>query len=106
MTEPNYREKGEGRREEGGRFRMKVCGPSRSDIWKALAAEIGAVYDPGRWYGGERVVAEVGHWQITLDSYVVSTGKTTHVFTRLRAPYRSEERRVGEEGRSRWAPYH
>src|SRR3989475_13143006 len=24
----------------------------------------------------------------------------------LRAPYRSEERRVGEECRSRWAPYH
>src|SRR5256885_8814125 len=69
-------------------------------------SEIGAVYDPGRWYGGERVVAEVGHWQITLDSYAVSNGKTTHVFTRLRAPYRSEERRVGEEGRSRWAPYH
>ena len=87
MPELNYRNKADGRPEERARFRMKLFGPSRSDIWKALASEIGAIYDPGRWYGGERVVAEVGHWQITLDSYAVSNGKTTHVFTRLRAPY-------------------
>jgi hypothetical protein len=32
-------------------------------------------------------VAEHGEWTLTLDTYTVSTGKVTVVYTRMRAPY-------------------
>src|ERR1039458_1933095 len=35
-----------------------------------------------------------------------STGKLRKLLNSIDAQMRSEERRVGKEGRSRWAPYH
>jgi hypothetical protein len=35
----------------------------------------------------DKVEATHGEWTVTLDTYVVSTGKTVVVFTRMRAPY-------------------
>jgi hypothetical protein len=65
-----------------------LFGPSREEVWSALAAEIGARYeDRGFWGGGGRVRAAAGEWTITLDCYVVSNGKQSTTYTRLRAPY-------------------
>ena len=67
---------------------MKMFGPSRRDVWEALAREIGATFTQGTfWNGRDKVVAEVGPWQVTLDSYVVSHGQTSTRYTRMRAPY-------------------
>src|SRR5258708_1308611 len=62
--------------EYAGRMRIAVMGA-------------GAV---GCYYGG--MLSRAGH-------QVMLIGRTQHV-----EPIRSEERRVGKEGRSRWAPYH
>lgn len=64
-----------------------MFGASKEEIWRQLAAEIGADFEAGSWRRGSRVVARHGHWSITLDVYTVSSGKQTHVYTRLRAPY-------------------
>ncbi len=66
---------------------FRFWGPTVQEIWKQVSEEIQAEYvDEGFWKG-KKVVAKHGPWIITLDSYAISTGKTTIVFTRLRAPY-------------------
>lgn len=62
-------------------------GPSKEDIWRQVSEQIGGRYIESRLLKGDRVEASHGEWTVTLDSFTVSTGKTTSVFTRLRAPY-------------------
>jgi hypothetical protein len=66
---------------------MPLFGPSRKEIWRKLGEEIGARYVEGGFWKGDKVVAEHGDWAVTLDTYAVSTGHTTVVCTRMRAPY-------------------
>jgi hypothetical protein len=65
----------------------KLFGPSREEIWRKLATELDAEFVPGRMWKGDKVQVVHGEWTLTLDTYVVSTGKTVIVFTRMRAPY-------------------
>jgi hypothetical protein len=64
-----------------------MFGPCKEDIWRQLTTEIDAQYVPGGFWKGDKVQATHGEWTLTLDTYAVSTGKTTVVFTRMRAPY-------------------
>ena len=69
-------------------LRRRLFGPSKQEVWSRLAEHVGGrVIDNGFWRGGSRFEVEAGEWTITLDTYAVSTGKTTAVFTRMRAPY-------------------
>lgn len=70
----------------------KLFGPSKQEIWQRLSAEIGAEYVQGGFWKGAKVQATHGEWTITLDTYAVSTGKVTIVYTRLRAPYVNTDR--------------
>src|SRR5687768_1493196 len=65
----------------------RMFGPSREDVWRELSEQIGARYVDGGFWKGDKVQATHGAWTVTLDTYTVSTGKVTVVFTRLRAPY-------------------
>jgi hypothetical protein len=65
----------------------RVFGPSRKEIWRQLSSEIDARYVEGGFWKGDKVQATHDEWTVTLDTYVVSTGKTTIVYTRMRAPY-------------------
>src|SRR2546429_9012039 len=69
-----------------GPFR-RLLGPSRDEVWRQLAQEMHANVIEGGLWKSPKVEAHVGQWTVTLDTYVVSNGKTTVVFTRLRAPY-------------------
>jgi hypothetical protein len=70
----------------GGIF-MGLFGPSKKEIWQQLAAEIQADYvDKGFWVG-DRVEAQVDNWIVVLDTYTVSTGKSSITYTRMRAPF-------------------
>jgi hypothetical protein len=64
-----------------------MFGPSRKEIWTQLSTDMGAEYKDGGFWKGDKVEARHGEWTVTLDTYSVSTGKTTMVFTRMRAPY-------------------
>ena len=71
---------------------QEIFGPNREQVWRQLAREIGATYvDSGSWRGflgrGGKVEAKVKAWTVTLDTYTVSTGKSSATFTRMRAPY-------------------
>lgn len=65
----------------------KMFGPSRHEIWQQLSTEMGAQFVDGGFWKGDKVQATHGPWTITLDNYVVSNGKTTVTYTRMRAPY-------------------
>ena len=65
----------------------RLFGPSKQEIWRQLSAEIGASYVPGRFGKGDKVQATHEEWTVTLDTFAVSTGQATMVYTRMRAPY-------------------
>ena len=65
----------------------QLFGPSREEIWRQLCSEIGVQYVEGGFWKGDKVEAHMGQWTITLDTYTVSTGKSSTTYTRLRAPY-------------------
>ena len=64
-----------------------LFGPSTQEIWRQLCAEIGAQYVEGGFWKGDKVQAAHGPWTITLDTYTVSTGKSSITYTRMRAPF-------------------
>jgi hypothetical protein len=68
-------------------FMRTLFGPSTQEVWKQLCAEIGAQYVDGGFWKGNRVQGAHGPWTITLDTYTVSSGKTSITSTRMRAPF-------------------
>ena len=64
-----------------------LFGPSRNEIWRQFAAAVGGNMTEGAFWRGGKVEAAHGQWIITLDTYTVSTGKSSIIFTRMRAPY-------------------
>ena len=64
-----------------------LFGPSREEVWRQFSAQTGSSYVPGGFWKGDKVEATHGPWTVTLDIYVVSTGKSAIAYTRMRAPY-------------------
>lgn len=65
----------------------QIFGPSRKEVWKQLSEELGADFREGGFARPDKVQVHVKDWTVTLDTHVVSTGKSVIVFTRMRAPY-------------------
>ena len=65
----------------------QIFGPSRKEVWGKLSREIQAQYIDGGFWNGDKVIARVGDWTDTLDTYTVSTGKSSATYTRMRAPF-------------------
>ena len=65
----------------------QMFGPSKEEIWSQLSREIGAEYEEGGFFKNGKVVLSHRQWEITLDTYTVHTGKSTIIYTRMRAPY-------------------
>jgi hypothetical protein len=65
----------------------RTFGPSQQEIWRQLSEEIHGKFVDGGFWKGDKVEATHGPWTVTLDRYVVSTGKVTVIYTRMRAPY-------------------
>ena len=69
------------------KFLRRIFGPSKEEVWQQLCKEIGAEYINNGIWKGDKVLARVQEWRITLDTYTVSTGKSHVTYTRMRAPY-------------------
>lgn len=65
----------------------RLFGPSRKEMWTKLSEEVHGKFVEGSWAKGDKVQVEYNDWTLTLDTYAVSTGKVTVVFTRMRAPF-------------------
>jgi hypothetical protein len=83
----DYQAPGEAGPEKRKQWRLRMFGPSRGDVWNALAGEIGATFEKGGFWKGSRVVADVAPWRVVLDTYTVSSGESSTTYTRMRAPF-------------------
>lgn len=61
----------------------ELFGPSKDEVWSALASSLGGRLTSGGWLGEQRVQAAAGDWIVTLDT--TYENKTT--YTRVRAPF-------------------
>ncbi|MFL0269369.1 DUF3137 domain-containing protein [Candidatus Clostridium radicumherbarum] len=66
---------------------MGLFGPSKKEVWQQLAEKIQADYVNKGFWAGDRVEAHVDNWIVVLDTYTVSTGKSSITYTRMRAPF-------------------
>ncbi len=65
-----------------------IFGPSKNDIWRQVARDIGGHYDEKRVF--DVLQYQSGEWEITLDTY--STGKNNQInYTRMRAPFLNKD---------------
>jgi hypothetical protein len=48
---------------------------------------MGGEFIDGGFWKGDKVIARVKDWIVTMDTYTVSTGKSSTTYTRIRAPY-------------------
>lgn len=64
-----------------------MFGPNQAEVWEKLCNEIGGTFIQGGLWKGNKVTVKVKEWTVTLDTYTVSTGKSSTVYTRMRAPY-------------------
>ena len=62
-------------------------GPSKSEVWLQIAKDIGGLYKDGGIFGRDVLRYQAGDWEITLDTYTVSNGKSSNTYTRMRAPF-------------------
>lgn len=69
----------------------ELFGPSKDEIWSQLSQEIGADYQKSGFFTQGKVVLSHRQWEITLDTYIVSTGKSSTTYTRIRAPYVNQD---------------
>jgi hypothetical protein len=63
-----------------------IFGPFQSEIWGELAKKVDGRFQDGGWFGTSAVLVSVSDWKIMLDTYVVSNGKSSTTYTRMRAP--------------------
>ncbi len=73
------------------RKRKSIFGPSKDEIWTQIAADIGGEFIDGGFWGKDVLIYKHGEWQILLDTYVVSTGQSSHTLTRMRAPFMNRD---------------
>ncbi len=66
---------------------MGFFGPSKKEIWRQLSEEINGDMVDGGFWKGNRVEGRHNNWIIYLDTYTVSTGKSSITYTRMRAPF-------------------
>src|SRR5262245_44814235 len=63
----------------------RIFGPSRDEIWKQFADEVGGIFIKGSiWRANTKVRAKVNEWYLFLDLFTLD-GKI--YYTRMRAPY-------------------
>jgi len=68
-----------------------IFGPSQKEIWQQFADEIGGEFIEEGFWKSKKVVANFENWTVTLDTFARSTGKTSTVYTRMRAPYKTKD---------------
>ncbi len=69
----------------------ELFGPSRQEIWKQLADQLGGTFDKGKWFKGPSVRCQTGPWEIVLDTYDEHHGEHHSTYTRLRAPFLNKD---------------
>ena len=68
-----------------------IFGPSRDEIWSQIAEDIGGEFIDAGFWGKDVLRYRHGEWEILLDTFTVSTGKSSTTYTRMRAPFINQD---------------
>jgi hypothetical protein len=66
---------------------MRIFGKSIKEAWRQISEELNADYNKGSFFIGPRIEYTHNNWTIYLDTYTVSTGKSSTTYTRMRVPF-------------------
>jgi hypothetical protein len=83
METVDYQNPEDEKREWRANLRARIFGFGRREMWNVFATEIDARREAGGWLYTDRVVAELGAWQLVLDA----DRQSKHQHTRLRAAF-------------------
>jgi len=78
---------GDAPRERAGGFLGAILGPSKDDVWRQIASDIGGEYQDGGLFGRDVLRYQSGDWEITLDTFTETGGDDSTTYTRMRAPF-------------------
>ena len=68
-----------------------IFGPSKDEIWSQIAKEIGGEFiDNGFWKKND-LRYEHKEWELLLDTFTRSHGKSSSTYTRLRVPFLNKD---------------
>lgn len=68
-----------------------LFGPSKKEIWSEIAYDIGGRFKNGGFWERDYIRYEYGDWEIVLDTYTRSHGKSSSTYTRMRAPFLNKD---------------
>jgi len=68
-------------------FLNQLFGPNKDEMWKEFSQQVGGEFVEGGFFKKDKVEVFYKEWMVTLDTYTVSTGKSSTTYTRMRAPY-------------------
>jgi len=71
-------------------FLADPWGWSKADVWAEVARDIGGSYDDGGASGRDVLRYQYDEWQITLDTFELSSSESTTTYTRMRAPFQNK----------------
>lgn len=71
---------------------MGLFGISKDQAWEQFSNEINAKFTKGSFFKDSKVEYYIDDWFITLDTYIVSSGKTSTTYTRIRAPFINKDK--------------
>ncbi len=69
---------------------MGIFGQNKKEAWQAFAGSMGAEFIDQGGFKGVKVRLEYKFWEIVMDTYTVSTGKSSTTYTRIRAIYAAD----------------
>jgi hypothetical protein len=64
-----------------------IFGPGQNEVWGSLASDLKCEFTPSGWFQRGRIDLLRDGIFITLDTYTVSNGKSSTVYTRMRSPF-------------------
>ena len=66
---------------------MGFFNSSRNKAWNELCEQVNGNFVKGGFWKGDWVEIRHSNWIIYLDTYTVSSGRSSHTYTRIRAPF-------------------
>lgn len=68
-----------------------IFGPSKDEIWSQIAKDIGGEFIDNGFWQKDDLRYEHKEWQLLLDTFTRSHGKSRSTYTRLRVPFKNKD---------------
>ena len=72
-------------------FLEHIFGPSKEEIWKQIANDIGGEFIDGGFWKKDLLRYKHANWELLLDTFTRSHGKSSSTYTRLRVPFLNKD---------------